>query len=668
MDYNRFHAEVAMELPGDGFSANHIPLKTKSYGDYEFVRFGEFEGGLDFEKCASERAACISQAKRGWGAGFPHNLGNADFTKAIAKFRANIDLYWELSHDQIFSKEEIYIRCLEEGPEFTEYIKKSRANCLRSITAETGTDLEEDYSTWGYKGYNSIIHERYLMHWDDRKDVDDVKFCFMPTKETNLVLFRTMFRNYLLFCGVSQEDFAQDFDMHSQLRNTVMWDTSKKTKATALMREFWKEDVDTSGPYIGKRTVVLTEPGHTRDTCIGDPSTILKVKMLNKLSRVISEKSPYSANAPTAVANERYKRVLQRHGFVHLDFKKYGLTFPRALMNEAIKIIGEFANIDVSDLIIDDFYVDIDGETYATARGTSLGWLDSLNAHCVSAILHDLSVTNGLDFDHVIFNDDVEISTWKDKDLRGRLEIIRTVVLLTCDDFDIPCSLSKTYGSLASIFLERYTYFDRHYDLDMYKEQLTVDAFAKSLVTEYPWRAKMLFATAYQWTKSAYARNRCIDSCPREFEGLPNEQDVPLYSGGWYITTSKGLDQVLRMSGWIHLALGKEIQKWSPPKYATPVKKVSPTAKIAEASSRKAHFASSAGLARQVFGDPGNLDDINVEASIGADSLEQLLAYYMGGAEQWHQRIVSLKIQRFSGKQPPPDSSGSDSSAGSSTG
>jgi len=130
--------------------------------------------------------------------------------------------------------------------------------------------------------------------------------------------------------------------------------------------------------------------------------------------------------------------------------------------------------------------------------------------------LHWLSTKEELGFDFVTFNDDVEISKRCQSAPKETLELLRMATIAELDSFDIAISIDKTYGSRASVFLERYAYYSRNYGLDMYKEQLTVASYAKSLVTTEIWQAKFFYSAAELWTKSKYATDRCIDTCPME--------------------------------------------------------------------------------------------------------------------------------------------------------
>jgi hypothetical protein len=534
--------------------------------DYDTVRFGNPTGTVKFEEVTSDRNILLTHFNNHGYGSWPHTKITERFKKHIALFRASLDFWEVFSKEQIMDKSEIYFRCLSEGHKFTEWVKKCRSTCFRAKTSETDTDIEEEYYSSRYDGYNSMIHERYLIHWDDTKDIDDVKYAFIPPQEDRTQEFEKLLDNFWDDFRLDEVDFSDDFDMIGALKNTKMYDPH--TKNTSLMRDFWNSDIDIRSPYFAKRTVVPTYPGSTRDTGVGDPSTILKVKQLNFLARKISERVPYSANADEKTANGRLKRVLRRDMFLHLDFKKFGLTFPRNLMNAMIRKIGASGHIDVSHLLINEFYVEIEGVTYRTHRGTMLGWLDSINSLCVCVILHSLK--KDLNFDFITFNDDVEISK-RGREYSSTLELLRASVLTVIDFFDIPISINKTFGSRCSVFLERYAYYDI-YNIDMYKEQLTVKAYAQSCVSKEPWKAKLYFAAANQWTKSTYATDRCIDTCPVEFR--KEENSLPLWSGGWFITRKNKLDYKLVDSDNLGIRLGYELDKFKQPRYTVPPKKV----------------------------------------------------------------------------------------------
>lgn len=606
--------------------------------DYDRVRYGLPHGAIKHEEVINEVNLLVDYYfKHGYERWPAPNL-SPRFRKHVALFRASLDLYVEFSKDQVFSRDEIYVRCLREGPAFAEFIKKCRATCLRAKTSETQTEVEEEYYFDNYTGYNSIIDERYLIHWDDRDDVDDVKYCFIPQERNRDKQFSKYLDEFWEDFGLDDTDWVTEFDMIGAIKNTKMYDPI--SKKTMLMRDFWDSSIDPNAPYYAKRSVVLTHPGSTRDTGVGDPSTILKVKQLNALARCISERVPYCANAPGPVCNARLKRVLKKNAFLHLDFKKFGLTFPRRMLNILIRKISKSSGINLDHLIINEFTIEIDGEAYKTERGTVLGWLDSINSICVAIILHHLSKKCDLKFDFVTFNDDVEISKRVASAIPETLELLRCAIVTELDSFDIPISMKKTYGSKASVFLERYAYYQKEYGLDMYKEQLTVAAYAKSLVTEFPWQAKLYFSAAEQWTKSDYATDRCINTCPVEFR--KDENTLPLWAGGWFIRRSNGLDLGMEDTDRLGLRLGIELSKFKSPRYATKREKPSSNSEIREKVNAMSFHAYSSEMGRTIFDMKETRRDLNVDLELIFHSVETLCDIFSG-----HNKLFSENVARM---------------------
>lgn len=599
---------------------------TTPESDYENVRFGMPTKPLVFEKVKDEMDLLRRHFLSCGYSTFPSSKLTDNVKKHVALFRCQLDLWEALCGQGSMCKDEIYYRCITEGPSFTAWVKKARSDSMRFYTSETNTAVEEEYILPNYKGYNSLIHEGYLIHWDDSAETDDVKYAFIEANKIDEHKFRRRVRTLFEDFRIKDVEFNTEMDMIKGLKNSVMYDPIKKE--SILMREFWTEDLDTSGPYFAKRRVVPIASGNTRDTGVGDPSTILKVKQLNMLARVISEKLPYCANAPEQICNGRLKRVLKRNAFLHLDFKKFGLTFPRSLMNIMIEEIGVVSGIDTSHLIIDGFFIEIDDETYETERGTVLGWLDCINCLCVTAILHSLSKDEELKFDFITFNDDVEISKYAKSDIKNTLELLRMAVVSELNSYDIAISLDKTYGSLGSVFLERYAYFDRHYGLDMYKEQLTVKAFAKSCVATYPWQAKLFHSAAEQWTKNEYATDRCIRTCPVEFRS----EEIPcsLWSGGWFIYRKNNLDLSIVECDRLGYLLGVKISRYKSPNLTTPTKSVSSSDKRYKCIEKQCMDSYTSGIARLAFDDMKTLSEINNDMDLIREILETSVFLYDG--------------------------------------
>lgn len=528
---------------------------TDEFG-YEFVRYGEKTTKTFSHKKVLDDVKTLLKKYNdiGYGKSIPI-LKNFEFRKEIAKFRATLDLYETIPCKKVFSKDEIYVRSLEEGHKFTEFIKKSRAMTLKGLTSITEIEIEEEYfHPENYEGYDSIIHERNLIHWDDREDVDDIKYAFMEST-TKGKGFKNIFKEFLKSISLEPEAFDTSVDQLGELKNTKMYDPVRRT--ANLMREFWTEEIDLDQPYFAKRAIVPVYPGGTRDTGIGDPSTIAKVKLITKICRTILERCPHSASAPAKVVSERLMRVLKKNTFLHLDFKKYGLAFPRVLQNIALGTIGEVYKLDVSNLIIDAVFIEIDDKIYETVRGVMLGWVDCLNELIVHSLLYHVQ-QQGVAMDWIAFNDDVEISYYTvSQNMVTKSEMIREVILSTINIYDILISISKTYASQASLFLEKYFKFDK-YKLNMEKRQLAIKLYAQSLVSREPWLAKLNFAAAYNVYTNDEIISRCMLTCPVEF--TREERDMSLFCGGW-LPGSTNLDRSLENQTKKFINLACELQK-----------------------------------------------------------------------------------------------------------
>jgi hypothetical protein len=287
------------------------------------------------------------------------------------------------------------------------------------------------------------------------------------------------------------------------------------------------------------------------------------------------------------------------------------------------------SGLDVNHLLIKEFFYEIDGETYKTSSGTTLGWMDPINCLAVCAILHWLSCEEELGFDFITFNDDVEIGKFIKQDFANGLELLRLAVITEIASFGIPISLDKTFGSRCSVFLERYAYYSQ-YGIDMYKEQLTVKAYAQSLCTIYPWQAKMFHAAAEMWTKNEYATDRCIETCPVEFRS--EEATTSLWSGGWFIPRKDKLDYSLVETDRKGYYLGLELAKYETKTYSSRIEKASRPEDIDRIVQVRTHQAYSSDFFR-LGKEEITVAEINSDIENIREGLETYLFRYEGRIE-----------------------------------
>jgi len=174
----------------------------------------------------------------------------------------------------------------------------------------------------------------------------------------------------------------------------------------------------------------------------------------------------------------------------------------------------------------------------------------------------------------------------------------------------------------------------------MYKEQLTVKSYAQGLVTLFPWQAKFFHASANQWTKSEYATDRSIKTCPVEFR--PEECSMSVWSGGWFIHRDGKLDLSIVECDHLGYLTGLEISKIPKEKYSTRREQVSSLEDMVRAVDRKVYSSSSSSLGRIVLGEASSISEINKDIEILRDSFDSLVAMFHGRDDVFALRVSSV--------------------------
>lgn len=440
------------------------------------------------------------------------------FQKALVTFRTYLDFYDAIIKEKVFSRDEIYIRSLREGPAFTKYIKKCRQASLQAKIALDDIYIDEQYIIDEYSGYDSIIHERYLMPWDETNETQDWHYSLIESSEIKDIT-------------IPLGEYLKDIDLSKFKPKVSTFEPYKGSKSTNnandkikhYLRDTWTEDM--TGPYMADRRVLMTSPGTVRDTGVPDPFTLHKIRIANQYARYVAENTKNSANVPIAMLEKRIATLTKCKAFIHLDFKKYGLTFERDLYNKLMHRFGR------DDLAMNEFILRTEEGPIRTNRGGVLGWFDPCIAICVSAIIHSVLQRYKVNSFHLVFNDDVEIGI-AGKGAEDYAIQLKDIIINELEQYGFIMSYRKCFVSREMIFLEQYYKFEFDEEpLDMRKLQLTVNSFAKSALDEIPWRAKILFADGAGYVNSTYARERCISTIEPEFD--PREVNWDIRFGGW---------------------------------------------------------------------------------------------------------------------------------------
>jgi len=487
------------------------------------------ENKLDIDKILSRFR------NKGYTAGIPKNI-DEDLQRHVEYFRNCLDIYDHMFEDTVFCRDELYYRCLAEGPAFTTYVKKCRAFSLQDKIALDANKIPDEYVLERYSGYDSIFHERYLIYWDDSNDTVDWPYSLIDTKPINEEKFQEAVDELLQGIGCTDYCEPDYISLYEPIAKKV---TSLANKGkTVLLKDAWKPMTSSlSQEWWATRRVVPTYPGSTRDTGVPDVETLCKVKLIHQHARFLSERCKHSANCSYPVMNTRINRMKKCNRFIHIDFKKFGLTANRQTANILLRRLGK------SNLQINDFYLETEDEIYKTSRGSVLGWLDPLIALCIIAILLKLKKDNNwTDMDFIGFNDDFEIGFSHTTNVE-KLEDRKRIILDELEEFDYILSYRKIYISKESIFLEQYNKFENNkLGLTMSKMQLTVGYFAKSLSTPYSWEAKLYHALGHRYVRSKWISSICKETIKQLF---PDEYDKPVELGGWEYSLENNISTCL---------------------------------------------------------------------------------------------------------------------------
>lgn len=515
--------------------------------EYNRPRLGIPEGMISWEDNQSDIEKILYRFRKTGKRTVPGNV-NPELRRHAEHFRNILDVYDILIDKKVFCTDELWYRCFAEGPDFSKYIKKSRAYSLQAKIDLFEKDLPQEYIHEDYTGYDSILHERYLIYWEE-EPYDWIYGLIEPgdahENEFARIAYKFLSRNNLI------QKYDQNIKIIEPVAGRVSSLNTKDGKTTAL-KNVWTPDVK-PGEWQAVRKVVPTRSHQTRDTGVPDVSSLCKLKLIHKVARELSEKIPYSANCSFERLNKRVERIRNRRTFIHLDFKKYGLTFHRGPVRKLLDIL------ELGHLAIDDFYLLVDGENVRTQRGGVLGWFDPLVAIVVSIIIHHYKEKSGRpDIDFIVFNDDVEIGI--DYTEPNEIELVRQEIVSMLEYFGFIISHRKTYASKMFIFLENYEYTGY---LDMRKKQLLVNLFAKSLSTPHTWEAKINYADGEKYVKHWKIREICFNSIECVFG--EEEYEKPVELGGWIHMRSGRLNTGLINASPGELAFFIKMSEWKRP-------------------------------------------------------------------------------------------------------
>ena len=222
-------------------------------------------------------------------------------------------------------------------------------------------------------------------------------------------------------------------------------------------------------PWQFKRTLIPVSNGNLRDTFVPSIETFPQMVILEDIARQICN------TIPEIKIGKRYIPLGKVEGRIYtmIDIKKFGLTFPRELLQLTMEVIADTFNIDISWMIKnwERSEVLLEDGFHKINRGFGLG-----NQNFMATLAYWV-ICKGTGYPFFIYSDDVIF--WHRPDQEGLFDIEKYI-----SQFGLEINLKKSYSSEIPEFLGRtpqISYLE-------YEENLMICRMAEAIFQPDDWR------------------------------------------------------------------------------------------------------------------------------------------------------------------------------------
>jgi hypothetical protein len=445
--------------------------------------------------------------------------------------------YWEeIPIRKCLTSFDILEGCLTQGPLFAEWLKKCRIYTMISVIGLGDNTPPDEYILEDWEGYDSIFPETNLIHWVE--DIDDFPHCMMPIP-------RKIGHLVPVYIQMLKEKWAPDELNLSGVNQKFRFVKNSKVYSPSDNKSFYiKEAIDMVKEirpgWYGKRSLVQALPGGGRDATVADPYTLVKIKMSNEIFTSIVTHHPNSAMTNYINLQTRMSRLWNCKTFLHLDFKKIGLTFPRNYFVQFGKAVEQVYGISMDWFDFDDLYIQDGDTTYRTKRGYALGWMNEVVTLVIIAFIKNFRHMCEIPFDFLVFNDDVEIG-FNHSDIE-MINVFKMSIIRYFESKEVFISIKKTFISNVSIFLENYYQSEEIYNFNKYS--IACRLYAKARLTSYPGYGKQLLHDAIGMWENEDIIREVVFHTKNEYKKV-SDLDVPFALGGYHVPWKHTLDDSL---------------------------------------------------------------------------------------------------------------------------
>lgn len=458
----------------------------KSPGRQETLDFAEYQEDCALAlKLSCEEGVCLRILKR---------FSDGKFKEQLELFLNTLLLWDEIPILKSISKEEVFHRCLSEGPSFAKALKNLRYYSLQEQISMFSISHDEEVREW--PGYDSFYHESNLIHWMEESEDFHWSFEETSTDDAFYAMLREELEDSLDQMQSPKEVSMVDVLLNLKNSGGFVPGLDKKISTYSELNLLGKlcKLPEKTNSLTGKRCLIQAMPAGVRDSSIPSPDSLIKIKHDSLLLSQIVEHMDGSAMTRSRLPKE-LKKSKRRCPHLLIDVKKCGLTFPRRFL----KLLGNV----LSDRGIFNYLSEYsncylkDGErSYQTRSGFFLGWSNEAPTILQCLILRIVKkrfpkVTA------VIYNDDSDwvLDHLDDQELLAIRGFIRACYLSA----GLLLSDKKEILSRASVFCEIYNGFESNFFGSSKKRQTAIRLLARVRSCRYKTLQLLFFQQALLW-------------------------------------------------------------------------------------------------------------------------------------------------------------------------
>jgi hypothetical protein len=426
--------------------------------------------------------AVVSATEMGISLKILRNLERSLFKEQLELFINSLLLWDRIPCMKSQTKEEVYFRCLTEGPSYAKSLKDLRFYSMQNKISMIDVDHDEEIRE--FYGYDCFYNHNNLIHW--KEEVNDFQWSFLESSYDEGFYEEIEVELNALLDKLEPDSLAIDpLKVIFGIKNSGGYLPGYEGKINSYLElstlDSRTRHVEKDKMLVGRRCIIQAFPAGTRDSSVPTPESLYKIKhdslLLKKLVNIADGSAMTDINL-----SKTLNRCKIDAPHLLIDIKKCGLAFPRRFFRLLAKVFDE-RGIHHYFSEYERTYI-VDGKkSYRTSSGFFLGWSNEAPT-LIQCLILKIVQRQFKNITAVIYNDD---SDWV---LRGKMN---DAELLTARALIRACYLSsglllsnkKEILSYASVFCEIYNRFEENMFGDSRKRQVATRLLARAKSCKY---------------------------------------------------------------------------------------------------------------------------------------------------------------------------------------